>query len=573
MSSPSIARIQRISREKCEEWAQNPTQNPITGRTIQVNNGVYNALREACARFGIRTATGSPAADGSPPVQASRLPARVQGEPMPQTRQAWVRSGLSARGKKIATMILQHNFLSAEYVPECRRLVAMGQLAMEHHLVPAEKESEVAQWIVELNDAISDTTRIRRARTTTGNAAPLQAAHLRSLMHQAVNELMHGTESTVNIGDVYNDIELLEFRDAIENELPSAGVIELTDLHISLEALRQEVVLEARAGVFTQDTNFSLAPSRERSLPGSISQRKERAMKPKRSPGDPDEYYPWVNTVEDVPTERSRFRSHAKLSQVSPGPQPSPDAAPLAPLTVKKRTAILAELRTACTSLKDAITHQRFDRMNKKNLQLIVQLGANANAAPGTARCYYVRNLYQLWSEAARNNRRFADPLTRQEITQEEKDDVMRKVRHLRPNAPDPRNYAQRKDNKLSLQIQEIHSQRDGAHFYHLAVKRPFGRHVIILFDLGLIPANIEMEDVGGDANSTSAAIIGMVQQLFERGRLLLSNTIPFRCCAVNLQKPLQYWVTPEPRGNLQLVKGVNIHRVKALAAELYSAL
>ena len=157
MSSPSIARIQRISREKCEEWAQNPTQNPITGRTIQVNNGVYNALREACARFGIRTATGSPA-------EASRLPARVQGEPMPQTRQAWVRSGLSARAKKIATMTLQHNFLTAEYVPECRRLVAMGQLAMEHHLVPTEKESEVAQWIVTLSDMTEDTTRIRRAR-------------------------------------------------------------------------------------------------------------------------------------------------------------------------------------------------------------------------------------------------------------------------------------------------------------------------------------------------------------------------------------------------------------------------
>ena len=161
-----------------------------------------------------------------------------------------------------------------------------------------------------------------------------------------------------------------------------------------------------------------------------------------------DRYYPWSATEEAAPTERSRFRSHAKLSAMSPA------AAQLPPLTPKKRTAMLAELRAACTVMKDMISMQRFDRMNKKSLQLVVRLGPASPA--GQQRCYYVKNIYQLWANAAKDNKPFRDPLTRDTVSPADKDQIMRKVRYVRPDAPDPRGHAQLRDKKLALSIHQI---------------------------------------------------------------------------------------------------------------------
>ena len=43
------------SKENCEKWFKNPLVNPITGKKIQENKGVYNALKKGCAQYEIES--------------------------------------------------------------------------------------------------------------------------------------------------------------------------------------------------------------------------------------------------------------------------------------------------------------------------------------------------------------------------------------------------------------------------------------------------------------------------------------------------------------------------------------
>jgi len=39
-----------LTFEQCEQWRNNPTKNPITNRSIEINKGTYNMLVEECAK-------------------------------------------------------------------------------------------------------------------------------------------------------------------------------------------------------------------------------------------------------------------------------------------------------------------------------------------------------------------------------------------------------------------------------------------------------------------------------------------------------------------------------------------
>jgi hypothetical protein len=331
-----------------------------------------------------------------------------------------------------------------------------------------------------------------------------------------------------------------------------------------------------------QNDAHAIPASRERSLPESISQRRVKQMKPRRkgaNPEDADEYYPWSATEEAAPTERSRFRSHAKLSAMSPGPGgPSGPGSPEdPPMTPKKRTALLAELRKACSVMKDMISMQRFDRMNKKSLQLVVRLGAKrGQPESGKERCYYVRNLYQLWSAAAKSGAPFKDPLTREQVTDGEKAEIMSKVRRLRRDAPDLRESVQKGDSKLELSFSDTtvpvgRPQRASIGIYEVQLTREIGPEVYTVFDLGVIPSDIDLADVDGDANLTSQAVVGNIQSLFDTGRLLTSNFVPYQCCRVTLGRKPNYW-TNDSTGS-QMKNFINMDRWRQLATEVYNAL
>jgi hypothetical protein len=89
--------------------------------------------------------------------------------------------------------------------------------------------------------------------------------------------------------------------------------------------------------------------------------------------------------------------------------------------------------------------------------------------------------------------------------------------------------------------------------------------------DLGFVPSDIELADVGGDANLTSSAVVASIQSLFDSGRLMSSNVIPYECCRIHMGKTMKYWVART--GDSPVANRINLRRWKLMATEVYDAL
>ena len=558
MSVSSAEKITRLTERECREWAQDPTVNPATGRDIEVGKDTYTAIAEHCKRaFGIE------------PDRRMLLPKTVSRWPVPRDQDAWVASMTRKKAVGLSDAVRKFGFITDTYVPDASSFVRIGKLLLEAEVLTGTERKAVEGWIATLNGAIVAPNKIL--------ATPPNAGDVYDYMYQIetmTNNTLLGVPTAVAARDLQNEIHAISFNNYFETgSLASSN--RLNEMLIALVGLENEVVLQ-RMNPGAQNDAHAIPASRERSLPESISQRRVKQMKPRRkgaNPEDPDEYYPWSATEEAAPTDRSRFRSHAKLSAMSPG-LGGPEEPPMTP---KKRTALLAELRKACSVMKDMISMQRFDRMNKKSLQLVVRLGAKrGQPESGKERCYYVRNLYQLWSAAAKSGAPFKDPLTREDVTDGEKAEIMSKVRRLRRDAPDLREPVRKADSALELSFNDIavlvgRPQGASVGFYEVQLTREIGPEVYTVFDLGVIPSDIELADVDGDANLTSQAVIGNIQALFDTGRLLTSNVVPYQCCRVTLGRKPNYW-TNDSMGS-QMKNFINMDRWRLLATQVYDAL
>jgi len=576
MSSASVAKIKRFTEQKCREWAENPTVNPATGRAIEVGKGVYNAIAERCKNaFGIEA--GSNLADETPLARSRRLlPKKVGDWTVPRTTEAWRSSDVRMRATILTRAVRKFGFITDRYAEDAAAFSKIGKLLLDAEVIPEEERDLATIFITTLTNAMTPLSKIRE-----DIAIPRTIAEYKLLIERVTADLLVGRTPSMNIRVMRGGIEVAQFNRFVAEGQVTLGPedAQVDEMLIALEALDTEIVMQqvSQATAAASDADaYAIPESRERSLPESISQRRVKTMKPKKNPADADEYYPWSATEEGAPTDRSRFRSHAKLSVVSPGPVVSPAAAPLAPLDPRKRTELLAELRGACTIMKDMISQKRFDRMNKKALQLVVRLGAKR----GQERCYYVRGIYTVLANATKTGRQFADPLTRERVTDEEKDDIILKIRHLQPKARDPRDHVIARDPKLSLVIQQVeipvrntqtNTITGHVGFYELKVKRTLGPRTYSVFNLGMIPADVELGDVNGDADRTSAAVIGNIRRLFDEGKLLAANFAPYRCCSIHLRKPLSYWTTRS--GTSPLRNNINMRLWNLMATEVNEAL
>jgi len=585
MSVASAAKIKRMTEAKCLEWAETPLVNPTTGRAIELHKGTYLAIAERCKNaFGIDP-SGDYAAESEVAKSRRLLPKKVGDWTVPRTEDEWVASDVRKKAVALSKAVAKFGFITERHVQDAAAFSKIGRLLLDAEIIPAAERAAAENIIATLTEAMIPASKIREYASV-----PKEIADYHYLIRRITSGMIAGDPLTTNLSNLRNDIVVTQFNNYAER---GAGAltqedVEVDEMLIALTALQSEMILQRTNATAAEQAGdeHAIPASRERSLPESLSQRRVKQMKPKRRAEDPDEYYPWSATEEAAPTDRSRFRSHAKLSAVSPGPQPSPGAAPLPPLDPKKRTALLAELREACTVMKDMISMQRFDRMNKKALQLVVRLGsgrrsgAAAAAAAGNERCYYVRNLYQLWANAAKTGAPLADPLTRDRVTADEKADIMGKIRHLRPNAPDLRNPKHPRDPKITLDIQQkiVPFYREAGSdtvgtigVYALRTVRKVGPRAYVVHDLGFVPSDVELADVNGDANLTSSAVIAGIRRLFDDGRLLSQNFVPYRCCTIHLRKPVSYW-TKRTSGS-PMRNNVNMRLWNLMASEIYAAL
>ena len=408
------------------------------------------------------------------------------------------------------------------------------------------------------------------------------------------NGMSQDLKNTVkNLLDSRVFLDYLIFMDILGPEYPEITIDDvrnISDMEYNISfTLLKNFVKEIGDYEIEKKKNYSIeGDTKSRSLPKSISRERKR-IKIRKAPYQidvPDEenigqmkkktIIPGVNAPEEynersfseelVSTGRSKFKSHSKLSKMTAMPEEIEQdilEEKIEKLPNKKRTQILQELRNACIEMRDGITNKRFDRMVKKNLQLVISLGDKN--AEGKQKCFYVRGLYKTWMDSIRNNDiKINVPNSYTEITQAEKDEIMRKMKYVDKKAPNPDELKMKKDPNLILEFQPTFDPN----FEKIVIKRVYGDYVVTLYNLCLIPTNIEMGDLKdygltetASADHTSAVLKLYIQALFDNGGLMQSNFLPYSCCKIHLgqDKDYHYW-TEDVSGN-KYKDGVNLNK------------
>jgi hypothetical protein len=615
-------KIKRISKENCEKWAANPLINPITSLAIKKDGPTYKNLEEACAKYS--------------PGQTSKtgLPKKIKGVKaiftMPQNKKEWKADEYTGKFfRLIDYMLINLRIISETDYNNFPAYIQICELGLENDIVPDDEIENVKNYIDTFKDNL-ELDLLKPGNLENTDITIIKKEYLQEWADDYKDARMRDPRPQIHDVYIYNimDNKLNNKIEKLIHSIISNGLSRYDEERI--EILKQQVYaftyniildIEADQDIFVpyykysesfQDlillrseiielrieegkAKYSLNKrSKSNSLPSSISQKKVKRripkmitrqverpdpddptrtiMRPQIVPNDPNIPEHWLEQLEiqeDVPTDRSKFRSHEKLSKMSSF---SPSVKnllgdKLSELPNKKRTDILRELKEVCNEMKDSITQKRFDRMSKKNLQLVITLGSGKNK-----RCYFVKNIYKVWEKMAKDDLVFKDPETRYKPTEEEKADIMKKIRYIDPKAPNPDLQGIKKDPKLNLEF-VIFYHLDGANFDYIRVTRKYSRthrYIFADLDLGYIPNNIEIEDVGA-ANYTSAAVKASLMDLFDKGRLLTNNFIPIRCCKIHLRKNINYWT--EPIEGHEYKQGVNITRFKKMADEIYGLL
>lgn len=526
----------QYTEELCKEWAKNPTVNPVTGKTIRmdtVKNGVFHKISAACEKFGVKPPSSmQEKPDKRALYKKHKLFVPINGYPFPES---YIDHRYALR--------TSHQF--AEKAIQAKMIIRADLIYMNATMTHFKNAKQVSYFEHEFNttqanelyamgEQLEKDLEKLRVDNVMIASNPMAVNRIADMLWNLVTDyLTHGTQPRDD------QLELLE-NDAVTQSVynkDSAAKVVLKEIKDFREIVH-DIQLEKADHEKVEEDEF-VPESRIRSSPDSLSASDSRSRKYSDS-----------------------YKRHSKLSKVSPFANASPSQ--VAQLDTKTRQQILKELKVACTILKDTITYESFDRMNKKNLMLVVKLGKGDT----NKHCYYVRNIYNAWKQAVKDNKPFVDPLNGVAVTTEEKDDIMKKMRYIKKDIKDPRDIAQKIPTAVQLYFKLMkHVDADGIihQFYEILVrtKRKLGERILIVMRLGYVPADIEPRDAGGALNMSSAVLVSNIKKLFDTGRLFRNNEVPYRCCRIHLRKPIEYWLDPDGP------KGISMHRFAMMVEEV----
>lgn len=600
-------RIKRIKEEECQEWARNPTVNPLTGAEITVDGPTYNDIKEICLeKYNIY-----PAGSSRAPLPKS-IGTGDDKLIIPKNHAEWQVTFLKINNLYAA--LQETEKVPKDFLKLLKNYIRLCEIILEYSdnkydIIPAERHNDDRNKLTQF---------IAYSKNIVENNLILDISPTVSLLNNLnirikglIDSFLYNgnfIQSELTIFNTIRDyLDYYKFYNLYDN---SEGVDDIAikfyeEIFINFANLNY-LILHIKSLKDKQQTsqNKELSKSKSsKSLPSSIKQKMNRKVtrlpKPREfvrnSMINPEtgayEYFmtpkplnpgedPFIEKVfysEKKGTDEGKtddtFSSHAKLSAMSPYKHEEVRAMP--PLSNKKRTQILKDLKGICVTMKDVLTGKRFDRMNKKKLQLIVEI----DTGTGKKNCYYARDIYNLWKNAVSENKIFIDPLTRKPIKLDDKRDIMKKIKYIDPKAKNPEGdeNIEKIDPNLKLIIEPwLVNLEDGTSvggFNRIYVKYeiPNTRFARLIGNLGIIPGNLELSDVGGSANMTSAAIAASLVDIFEKGRLLTKNFIPISCCRIHLHHHYYYWSAPDE--NRPLTKGINMTRWYSLANEVNALL
>lgn len=169
-----------------------------------------------------------------------------------------------------------------------------------------------------------------------------------------------------------------------------------------------------------------------------------------------------------------------------------------------------------------------FKNMNREDLKSIVAIGRGEKK-----HCYMLDTIYKVYETAVKDNQPVKDPLDPSYILSDaEIRTINRMMKKRNPRYVPPRRTM------MNYRGYELDITPDG-NYFHLKIVR--SGHTAM--DLGFIPGNVETSNTGS-ADTTSAAMIAGLRELWDQRRMLRSVT-PLRVNGmIHLRKSKQFWRT-----------------------------
>lgn len=199
---------------------------------------------------------------------------------------------------------------------------------------------------------------------------------------------------------------------------------------------------------------------------------------------------------------------------------------PLVPLTPPTNAPTANNLRAQCINEGDPVMLENFKNMNANGLKSIVKIG------PGPKKhCFLLDSIYQVYKTAVDDNRPVKNPLNPSHIlTKAELRTIDRMML-----ARDP-SYRPPQRTMMNYRGYELDIAPDGRYFRLRIMRRG-----VMAMDLGYIPGDIEVRNTGS-ADTTSAAMISALRELWDQRRMLRSAE-PLRVVGmIHLRKSKDFW-------------------------------
>ena len=412
MSSKSDAkkrkdRIKRIKEEECRAWSINPTVNPLTDAEITVDGPTYNDIKEICLeKYNIY------------PVGSSRAPlpksigTGIDKLNIPKNYQEWQDTFLKINN--LYTALREIKKVPKDFLKLLKNYIRLCEIILEYtdnryDIIPAQRHNDDRNKLTEF---IAYSKNIVENEIILNISPTVSSLHSLNIGAKSLIEsvLYHGSLSqdyltrfnTIrDYQDYYKFYGLYDNLEGVDDDAIKL-IEEITENFDNLNYLILHIkTLKDKQTLRLQNKELSKSES-SKSLPSSIKQKMNRKvtrlprprefvrnsminletgaeeffMTPKPlNPGE-DPFIEKVFYSEKKGTDEGKtddpFSSHAKLSAMSSYKHAEVRAMPR--LSNKKRTQILKDLKGICVTMKDVLTGKRFDRMNKKKLQLIVEI-------------------------------------------------------------------------------------------------------------------------------------------------------------------------------------------------------
>jgi hypothetical protein len=190
-------------------------------------------------------------------------------------------------------------------------------------------------------------------------------------------------------------------------------------------------------------------------------------------------------------------------------------------------------LKDRCSESKDILTNDEFDDDNYPlaALQLMVRLKTD-----NKTECIYAPALYNFLVNCANNKTPFINPITRYKYTPDDIEEVMKVMKVIDKNMVTPKYLKVVNDTKLLIDFEEFPEDVPSTmgvgklNFFEIYIYRKFGNEDQPIYDLCIIPADIDSTGIFGTGSNdlTSSVMLFRIQKLFNDGRLLSKYVPPY---------------------------------------------